>query len=397
LNIVVDLSLINLPIKSFKTLVRMKILYRNWYANLEKELEICSSLKIISPFVSEYFFQKIKSEFSLSNIELITRFSLPDFANGVSKLEALKLLIDNNAIIFGIKDLHSKVYIFDDNRAIISSANLTRNGLNNNFECGILLNSRKEIENLLGYFNKLKNIAHNNIFNNQKYELWKEKIKNCEIINTPQISLEDFGSIEVGNIDPNRTYYIKFLGTNNAREPLTSSSKEELNRSLCHYACGFNIKKRPRQINEGDIIYLARMTKEPNDYSIFGKAVAIKYKDNRDFATENEIKQRPWKKDWPVYLRLKNGEYLDGTLGNFTLMGQLIHDLKYFAFESTKQRFLKGERNINPWKSLSQQPYIKLSLEGAKWVDKRFSYDKYDNGLVDETFLNNLPKSDTNI
>ena len=170
-----------------------------------------------------------------------------------------------------------------------------------------------------------------------------------------------------------------------------------MNRSLCHYACGFNIKKRPRQINEGDIIYLARMTKEPNDYSIFGKAVAIKYKDNRDFATENEIKQRPWKKDWPVYLRLKNGEYLDGTLGNFTLMGQLIHDLKYFAFESTKQRFLKGERNINPWKSLSQQPYIKLSLEGAKWVDKRFSYDKYDNGLVDETFLNNLPKSDTNI
>lgn len=370
----------------------MQYLFKNWYPTLEKECERSSSLKIISPFVSGYFFHKIKSKFSLENIELITRFNLKDFSNGVSNLDALKLLNDNNAKIFGIKDLHSKVYIFDDDRAIISSANITRKGLRTNFECGIMVSGRNEVSQLISYFNELKNIAINNNFDSSKYELWKSKIKECEIVNSPKTSLEDFGSVKFDEIDSSKNYYIKFFGTGNNRKPLSFTVKEEVDRALCHYACGFS--KRPRQINDDDIIYLARMTIEPTNYSIFGKAIAIKHVEGRDEVTQNEISQRPWKKAWPFYLRLKDAEFINGTLGDCTLMSPLMKELDYLAFASTKRRYNNGERDINPKQSLSRQPYIKLSLEGAQWVEERFQYDKLDLGLISKEFIDELPKPD---
>jgi len=375
----------------------MQYLFRNWYSTLERECEKSSSLKIISPFVSNYFFHKIKSKFSLENIELVTRFNLKDFANGVSNLDALKLLNDNKAKIFGVRDIHSKVYIFDDDRAIVSSANVTQNGLHKNFECGVLINGKNEVKELLSYFNKLKNIGIKNQFDSSKYKLWKGKIKECEVVNSPKISLEDFGSVNFNGVDSSRNYYIKIFGTSDNRKPLSFTVREEVDRSLCHYACGFSMSKRPVQINDNDVIYLARITTEPDDYAIFGKGLAIKHVNGRDSATLNEINERGWKKKWPLYLRLKDVELIDGTLGDCTLMNCLIDELDYLSFVSTVRRYKNGERDIKPKRSLSQQPYVKLSLQGAKWVEKRFQCDKLDLGLIDAEFLDKLPRPDIEV
>ena len=59
-------------------------------------------------------------------------------------------------------------------------------------------------------------------------------------------------------------------------------------------------------------------------YAIFGKAEAIKFVDGRDKATKGEIAQRPWKKDWPIYLRVTNPVFIDGAMGDCVLLDDLI-------------------------------------------------------------------------
>jgi len=179
----------------------MKILTSNWYEQLKKDLVGCKRLRVISPYVSSYFFNRIKSEFNLSNIELITRFNLQDFAAGVSDIDALKLLIDNDANVYGIKDLHSKIYIIDDQVAIVTSANLTRRGLHTNYECGIRIESKKEILELNTIFNQLSIIAMKNRFSEDKYDKWKSIIKSLEIHNDPNLKLGDYGSNQDLNKD----------------------------------------------------------------------------------------------------------------------------------------------------------------------------------------------------
>ena len=63
------------------------------------------------------------------SIQVITRYNLSDFADGVSYIEALHLLLDAGAAVRGIRGLHAKLYMFGSTRAIVTSANLTEAGL----------------------------------------------------------------------------------------------------------------------------------------------------------------------------------------------------------------------------------------------------------------------------
>lgn len=369
----------------------MTIYLRNWYDKLLNELNHTKRLRIISPFVKEHVIRKIASTFDLKNFELITRFNLRDFASNVSSLDGLKFGVENGASIYGIKDLHSKIYLFDDKAAIVSSANLTNGGLVNNYECGIYLTDNTIVKQLHGYFDELQVIADQKL-NIEQCESWQQQITEIEIYNTKTPSLPDYGASEI-KIDKSKNYYIKFFGTADNRVPLSFSSEQEVERALCHYACGFSINKKPRRFRDGDIIYLARMTYEPTDYAIFGKAEAIRFVDERDKASKSEIEERPWKANWPIYLRLKNPVFINGTMGDCVSLYDLIKKFSYESFPSTKDRYDKGERQINPYLSLSQQAYIKITPDAAEWLEARFQGALYRVGKIDSTFINSLPKA----
>lgn len=337
----------------------------------------------------------MEGQFDFNNFELITRFNLRDFASNVSSLEGLKFSVASGADVFGIRELHSKIYLFDKRAAIITSANLTSGGLVNNYECGIYLNDITTIQNLHNYFNELKNIAGQKL-SVQQCETWQQQLSQVEIYNTEIPSLPDYGSSAI-QIDPDINYYVKFFGTAQNRVPLTFAVREEIDRALCHYACGFSKNKKPRQIQSGDIIYMARMTYNPYDYAIFGKAEAIKFVDGRDRATEEEIAERPWKKDWLIYLRLENPVFIDGTMNDCVLLYDLIKALDYESFPSTQWRYESGERNINPYKSLSQQAYVKLTTKAVEWLEPKFQEALNHVGQVDDSFISNLPQTQTDI
>jgi len=374
----------------------MELYLKNWYDKLLDELTRTKKLRIVSPFIKEQVIRKIQGQFDFENFELITRFNLRDFASNVSSLDGLKFTLENGAKVYGIRELHSKIYLFDKRSAIITSANLTTGGLVYNYECGIFLTDTATIQNLHVYFNDLKIIAGRPLLID-RCKQWQQEITRVEeIINTKIPSLHDYGASQI-QIDPDKHYYIKFFGTAKDRVPLTFTTKEEIDRALCHYACGFSINKKPRQIKDGDIIYMARMTRNSNDYAIFGKAEAMKFVEERDTATKNEIAQRPWKKNWPIYLRILNPIFIDGTMNDCVLLYDLIKALDYESFPSTKKRYDSGKRNISPFQSLSQQAYVKLTTTAVEWLEPRFQKALNRTGQVDENFIDSLPQTETKI
>ena len=77
------------------------------------------------------------------SVQILTRIRIQDLIDGASDLEAFEKLLQL-AEVSGLKvavkcisNLHAKVYIFDENSAIVTSSNLTPSGLKSNVEYGI--------------------------------------------------------------------------------------------------------------------------------------------------------------------------------------------------------------------------------------------------------------------
>ncbi|WP_461639196.1 phospholipase D family protein [Labilibaculum euxinus] len=373
----------------------MELYLKNWYKKLLDELLNTRELKIISPFVKEQVIRKIESQFNFENFELITRFNLQDFAMKVSSLSGLKFCVEKGASVFGIKDLHSKVYIFDKRAAIITSANMTNGGLVSNYECGIFITDKSVIQNLHNYFNDLKKIASNKL-TIVNCDVWETKLVGIEVCKGKATSLSDYGAT-LTSFDKTKNYYIKFFGKSDNRVELNFPITTEIDGALCHYACGFPLKKRPQQVKEGDIIFMARMTKNPNDYAIFGKAIALKYTEGRDIASKQEIAERSWKQQWPIYLRVKNPIFINGIMADGILLSDLLSKFDYNSFPSTRKRYDDGEIDIKPTKSLMRKAYVKLTHNSAEWLDQKLDEALNNAGQVDDEFLKRLPQTTTNI
>jgi hypothetical protein len=370
----------------------MQIFLKNWYDKLLTELRRTTKLKVVSPFVSEQVVRKIHESFNFRNLELITRYNLRDFASNVSSLPSLRFAVECESKVYGVKGLHSKIYIFDRRSAIVTSANLTNGGMLNNHECGVYMTDENVVRELANHFNELKSLCEEPLKLSQ-CDRWQLEIDNIEVVNTPVPKLNDYGASQ-NNIDTQRNYYVKFFGKGSKRVNLDFTTREEVDRALCHYSCGFSLNKKPRQIQEGDIIYMARMTAHPFDYAIFGKAIARKFVDGRDQATSKEIKQRPWKKEYPIYLRVQQPIFVDGNMGDCVLLGDLIRALAYESFAATSYRYhQKNERDIEPKNVLRQQAYVKLTHKGAEWIESRFRDSLLRVGQIPPQFINTLPAS----
>ncbi len=92
---------------------------------------------IASPFVNSGVLQLADLPSAGVARTLITRTDLRDFATGASSLEVLCTLARNGVRVSSLFGLHAKLYIFDDNRALVTSANATNSGLHRNLECGL--------------------------------------------------------------------------------------------------------------------------------------------------------------------------------------------------------------------------------------------------------------------
>jgi hypothetical protein len=130
-------------------------------------------------------------------------------------------------------------------------------------------------------------------------------------------------------------------------------------------------------------MFMGRMTHSPNDTLIFGRAIGMRHVDERDTATAADIAERPWKVDWPHYIRVHHAEFIAGTLRDGIPLSALMDELGAYAFASTKQHLLADDGgNTNPRKALMQQPAVHLSSEGFAWLSSRFEHALLAHGRV---------------
>ena len=138
----------------------MQLISNHLETYLFEEIENCkNSIVIISPFLSEYSVKRLiylKIEKDL-RCTVVTRFERKAFIDGASSLEAIKLLIEHDIPVLALKNLHSKVYIFDKHLCMIGFANFTKKGLTENHELLMKLTETEEIEPVLNYADNLMN------------------------------------------------------------------------------------------------------------------------------------------------------------------------------------------------------------------------------------------------
>ncbi len=341
-----------------------------------------SELRIICPFIKHAVAKELIKHGRPKFLQVITRFNLRDFASGVSDTSALRLLLKAGAQIRGVKNLHAKLYLFNDTRAILTSANLTMAALTRNHEFGFIATDEAVVRPCHNYFDGLWGQAGSDL-EVDRINVWDEKLEQYLATGAQPIHQNGLGDdgVSTGDFDSPPTgqggfiaeagqTFVKFFGISSKRKSRSISVLQELQEDGPHWACSYPPNKRPRIVKDGDIMYMGVMVREPDDILIFGRAIAMKHNEKRDVASEADIKSRDWKEFWPNYIRVHHAEFVAGTIANGISFNQLKRELKALSFETTKQKLKQG-KNADPNTAYGQQPAVRMSAEGRAWLAER--------------------------
>ncbi|MCB0749876.1 MAG: NgoFVII family restriction endonuclease [Ignavibacteriae bacterium] len=172
----------------------MKILTTPWKDDfLELVHQSKKSIKITSPFVKQDICEElINAKNNSSKVELITSFKLMSIYSGSLDISAIENIISNNGTVKNFPKLHSKIYLFDDCKAIISSGNLTYGGLMKNYEYGIYLEDKNILQKISSDFNDLSQNERTGLVKQTDLETVKEILSKI-----PKVVSPKFPSIEI--------------------------------------------------------------------------------------------------------------------------------------------------------------------------------------------------------
>ncbi|MGM3274331.1 phospholipase D family protein [Ralstonia sp. 24A2] len=373
-----------------------------WDLEIESALRAESStIRIVCPFIKLKAVARIVGGGGCRKFQVITRFNLLDFAAGVSDFGALRLLLKHGAEIRGLRNLHAKLYIFGSKRAISTSANLTEAALLRNHEYGFVANDAAIISRCNEYFEELWGRSGGNLTSAQ-LDTWESMVEQRLVKGGhagSRLALPDFGAD--GKVEPELTVhspwaqeatqgFVKFFGESSNRALLSLAIRDEVRRSGCHWACTYPRNRRPRQVDDGALMFMGRLTKEPNDIVIYGRAIGLRHKPGRDDASDSEMERRPWKRAWPHYVRVHHAEFLAGDLANAISLGTLMSELGANAFASTQRNARTGSGNVDPRRAYSQQAAVELTSTAIEWLNERLECAFRDHGRLLPTDMDAL-------
>ena len=156
----------------------MKIIRSPWRNELMELVENAKkSIKIISPFVKETIINELLiNKQKQTKIELITSFKFSNFCLTQSDFSVFKIINEAGGKVKINPQLNANIYIFDDKKVIISSGNLSDNGLTNNYEYGILLDDKTLVAEAVSDYNDLSKHEHTRILKKAETELLEKLI-----------------------------------------------------------------------------------------------------------------------------------------------------------------------------------------------------------------------------
>lgn len=378
-----------------------RVVDRDWESEFKEALRLdATRLLIVSPFIKAHALTGLLSD-PPESVRVITRFNLEDFAQGVSDVRALRLLLDAGAAVRGIRNLHAKLYVFGSARAMITSANLTEAGMIRNHEFGVVTVENRTVAACRDYFERLWKKADADLSGHTLAE-WENTI-NRRLTRGGRIAtsddLPDHG-VDIGLsrlredrdtsvFDDREQAFVKFLGQGHDRAVLSRTVLEEVDGSGCHWALAYPKNKRPRSVRDGAVMFISRMV-EGGDTRIFGRGIGLAHMPGRDDATPEDIERREWKSVWPRYIRVHDVEFVNGTLANGVSLGRLMHSLGARCYASTARNAATGRGNTNPRFAIRNHAAVQLSREGAAWVMRELK-TKFDaHGRIPKRTLRHL-------
>lgn len=113
---------------------------------LRKAVDDCkNSFSVASPYIGSYLVTALKRLRSDTQLTILTRTLLAEFAGRSSDLEAVIQLARRAGGVLSLSSLHAKAYVVDERRALITSANATHSGMHRNWECGYELTQESDV------------------------------------------------------------------------------------------------------------------------------------------------------------------------------------------------------------------------------------------------------------
>lgn len=360
-----------------------------------------SAVRVICPFIKRRAAERLLRHGRPADFQVITRFNLRDFASGVSDIDALRFLIENGARIRGVQNLHAKLYIFGNSRVVLTSANLTEAALLRNHEFGCVDENRGVVAQCRLYFDALWRRAGNDV-DVSRLAGWANEIKKLLVAGMPPASttgLRDEGvdaglhAVPAGASGwPGEAgqAFVKFFGSARNRADRALTVIDEVGRSGSHWACTYPYGKRPRKVNDGAIMFMARLVKDPNDIVIYGRAIGVQHQPGRDDATPEEIALRKWKAEYPYYVRVHHAEFVAGTLSNGVSLNEMMNMLDADSFASSQQNAMTGTGSTNPRKAYMRQAAVELSPQGLQWMREKLDQAFSIHGILPSATLQPL-------
>jgi len=317
-------------------------------------------IKIISPFIQESMSKYlVDSTCRGISSQLITRFYREDFISSVSSLTALKNLQTAGVEIYALKDLHAKLYLFDDNIAIIGSANFTGGGFGNNIELSLYIEDEYElIERLSKYFDQvLSSIQASGDFRITGTKIDEESLivqkaikgrnhmsipnptrfgADIKLLPTTDVSTTDEVQNLLGVPDSSISAVLKFEGT--AHRRIDPGEKYEPN-----YYHGKGIyftasSKSPRSLTADTTIFLSTVSWDKSGAGvpiIVGRARTRGY-DPKNVTDNTLIREHPWAVEYPFYVELYDIEVVDTEIRNCISLNDLIAEVGHKLYPSTE-------------------------------------------------------------
>jgi hypothetical protein len=359
-----------------------RLIDSGWDKELDTALlEDRSTVRIVCPFIKRRAAERLLKRGHPESLQVITRFNLDDFSEGVSDIDALASMLKTGARIRGVRNLHAKIYLFGARRAIVTSANLTEAALLRNHEFGFVTEDSGIVRRCGKYFDDLWGRAGRDLTPVQLAN-WKNQLAEAHA-RSPHFSaksgLPDEGT-DVGKfvasvpvppwVEDAQQAFVKFLGEGHDRALASKSILDEVKDSGCHWACAYPRKQRPRSVEDGALMFMGRLTSEPQDIFIFGRAVGLRHVEGRDDATAGDIRDRPWKDSWPRYIRVHHPEFVSGSLSHGVSMNKLMDIWKHNAFTSTQRNAANRFGNMNPRQAYRQKPAVELTPEAHAWLNQ---------------------------
>jgi len=316
-------------------------------------------IRIISPFIQETMTRYLV-DFMGKGItsQLITRFYREDFIKSVSSLTALKNLQNAGVDIYAVKALHAKLYLFDDNVAIIGSANFTGGGFGNNIELSLYIEDEYDlIERLSGYFDLLLST----IWASGDFKITDVKIEEERLIVQKAIKGRDhtsksnpvcFGAEittqvpvassvdEVESIleisDTGISAVLKFEGAAHRRiDPDGKYEPNYYDRKGVYFTAS---SKSPRSLTADTTVFLSAVSWDKSGAGIpiiVGRGKTRGY-DPSNITDSALINEHPWAADYQYYVELYDIETVDTKIINCISLNDLIAEVGYKLYPNTE-------------------------------------------------------------